>query len=146
MTQEEKELLLKDLCARLPYGVKVGTLDNDGSLGNIWDVLRYNTFTEDIKLINSIEDADKIIDVSEIKPYLFPLSSMTKEQKEELFIVVLDEQVSISDCSFNDMTGYSEILTNYIIDAIDWFNKHHLDYRGLIQKGLAIDATNLNIY
>ena len=44
------------------------------------------------------------------------------------------------------MTGYSEILTNYIIDAIDWFNKHHLDYRGLIQKGLAIDATNLNIY
>lgn len=71
---------------------------------------------------------------------------MTAEQREELFTVVLDEQVSISDCSFTDMTGYSEILTNYIIDAIDWLNAHHFDYRGLIEKSLAIDATNLNIY
>ena len=81
-----------------------------------------------------------------VKPYLFPLSSMTEKQREELFTVVLDEQVSISDCSFNDMTGYSEILTNYIIDAIDWLNKNHFDYRGLIEKSLALDATNLNIY
>lgn len=84
MTRNEKELLLKDLSARLPYGVKVGTTDNDGSLENVWEVLWYNTFTEDIKLINSIElDAEKIADISEIRPYLFPMSSMTEEQNKE---------------------------------------------------------------
>ena len=79
MKQEDKELLLKELCARLPYGVKVGTTDSDGSLENVWDTLWYNTFTEDVKLTHSIEDADKIVDISEIKLYLFPLSSITDE-------------------------------------------------------------------
>lgn len=72
MTQEDKNLLLKDLCARLPYGVKVGTTDNDGSLENVWNILWYNTFTKDVKLTHSIEDAEKIVDIKEIKPYLFP--------------------------------------------------------------------------
>ena len=86
MTQEHKELLLKDLCSRLPYGIKVGTADNDGSLENVWDMLWYNTFTEDLKLTHSIEDADKIVDISETKPYLFPLSSMTEEQKNQYLL------------------------------------------------------------
>ena len=77
MKKEYIELLIKDTTCRLQYGVKVGTTDNDGSLENVWDILWYNTFIEDIKLKNSIEDADKIVDISEIKPYLFPLSSMT---------------------------------------------------------------------
>ena len=63
MTRKNKELLLKDLCARLPYGVKVGTTDNDGSLENVWDILWYNTFTEDIKLTHSIEDVEKVLDI-----------------------------------------------------------------------------------
>ena len=67
MTRNEKELLLKDICARLPYDVKVDTTDNDGPLENVREALWYNTFTEDIKLINSIElDAEKIADISEI--------------------------------------------------------------------------------
>ena len=140
MTQEEKELLLKDLCARLPYGVKVGTLDNDGSLGNIWDVLWYNTFTEDIKLINSIEDADKIIDVSEIKPYLFPLSSMTEEQCYKLASI----RSVFQDCWKYIKTPIPLSICNF--EQIDWFHKNHFDYRGLIEKGLALDATNLEIY
>ena len=84
MTQEQTDLLFKDLCARLPYGVKVGTTDNDVSLKNVWEVLWYNTFTEDIKLINYIDiDVEKIVDISEIRPYLFPMSSMTEEQNKE---------------------------------------------------------------
>ena len=140
MKPKDKKLLLNDLCARLPYGVKVGTLDNDGSLGNIWDVLWYNTFTEDIKLINSIEDADKIIDVSEIKPYLFPLSSMTEEQCYKLASI----RSGFQDCWKYIKTPIPLSICNF--EQIDWFHKNHFDYRGLIEKGLALDATNLEIY
>ena len=133
MRTENKELLLRDLCARLPYGVKVGTTDNDGSLENVWDTLWFNTFTEDVKLTHSIEDADKIIDISETKPYLFPLSSMTIEQKEE-------------ERSLKEESYYSFDANENIYTLQDFYNKNHLDYRGLIPKGLAIDATGLNIY
>lgn len=130
MTQEQKELLLKDLCARLPYGVKVGTIDNDGSLENIWEALWYNIFTEDIKLINSIDiDADKIVDISEVKPYLLPVESMTEEQEKEYL---------------NTCNGYCTYY--WTEETFDWLNKNHFDYRGLIPMGLAIDATGLNIY
>ena len=148
MKQEDRELLLKDLCARLPYRVKVGTADNDGSLENVWDMLWYNTFTEDLKLTHSIEDADKIVDISETKPYLFPLSSMTEEQKFEclkgttLEIDKYGDIAVIDDCyggsKYTDLEMY--------LDVIDWLNENHFDYRGLIEKGLAIDCTNLNIY
>jgi hypothetical protein len=150
MTKENKELLLKDLCGRLPYGVKVGTADNDGSLENVWDTLWYNTFTEDIKLTHSIEDADKIVDISEIKPYLFPISSMTDEQKYDFYCRFIE-----NDCDFDDFKEFyfennewHKMLTSIddIEEIIDWFNKNHFDFRCLIPKGLAIDATNLNIY
>ena len=101
MKKEYKNLLIKDVSCRLSYGIKVGTTDNDGSLENVWDILWYNTFNEDIKLINSIEDADKIVDISEIKPYLFPLSSMTEEQKKELFFNYIH-----NDIYFDDFTDY----------------------------------------
>ena len=142
MKQEDKDLLLKDLCSRLPYGVKVGTADNDGSLENVWDMLWYNTFTEDLKLTHSIEDADKIVDISETKPYLFPLSSMTEEQKYICPIGVGNLETFIEKESW----AYLELSFDSIIRFIDWLNKNHFDYRGLIEKGLAIDCTNLNIY
>lgn len=135
MTKEDKELLIRDLSSRLPYGVKIFANNNINTL-------------EGIHIPDGVVEFNRCLscDIEEVKPYLFPLSSMTEEQREELFTVVLDEQVSISDCSFNDMTGYSEILTSYIIDAIDWLNKNHFDFRGLIPKGLALDATGKNIY
>lgn len=142
MRTENKELLLRDLCARLPYGVKVGTTDNDGSLENVWDTLWFNTFTEDVKLTHSIEDADKIIDISETKPYLFPLSSMTEEQKYICPIGVGNLETFIEKESW----AYLELSFDSILRFIDWLNKNHFDYRGLIPKGLAIDATGLNIY
>ena len=123
MTQEDKNLLLKDLCARLPYGVKVKLGDNP----NIFD-LEYR-----IKFAVMYGDSDKledILDITNIKPYLFPLSSMTEEQEREL--------TNITYSNNDDVT--IALLT------IDWLNKNHFDYRGLIEKGLALDATNKNIY
>ena len=132
MTQEDKALLLKDLCARLPYGIKAGTTDNDGSLENVWDILWYNTFANNVELMHCIEDDSKLIDISEVKPYLLPLSSMTEEQSK-----VYHELI-------NGMFGTSALINFEVLT--DFFNSNHLDYRGLIKRGLAIDATGLNIY
>ena len=132
MTQEDKELLLKDLCARLPYGVKIEFT---------WWVMDEGTC--DITTLEP-DHIEQIIDDevgnAEIKPYLFPMSSMTDEQKEEYYIL----------CDF--VPTYHHEVGDIIEDAydnwesIDYLNAHHFDYRGLIEKGLAIDATGLNIY
>ena len=143
MTQEDKELLLKDLCARLPYGVKVKLGDNP----NIFD-LEYR-----IKFAVMYGDSDKledILDITNIKPYLFPMSPMTHEQKKELIAYAgyekREEDVGYhSETYYYDLVGHeNELYPNS--DAIDWFNKNHFDYRGFIEKGLALDATGLNIY
>ena len=122
MTQENsKQLLLKDLAARLPYGVKIELT---------WWVMGEGTYTntilepDHIKQFLNDEDGD-----TEIKPYLFPMSSMTEEEK------LMYEGL---------MIGTDNI--SYMLDVIDWLNSNHFDYRGLIEKGLAIDATELNIY
>ena len=123
MTQEEKDLLIKDLCARLPYGVKIELtrwVMNDGMCMNT--TLEPNHINQ---LLND-EDGD-----AEIKPYLFPLSSMTDEQKQDYQYIT---ERWMYDSSYS------------ISDSIDWLNVHHFDCRGLIEKGLAIDATGLNIY
>ena len=149
MTQEDKELLLKDLCSRLPYGV-IGKCEIDASYDTSFDtIFQTHKFdavvyglTEDSLFVNPmIEDMDEYnfaeeevangIDISDFKPYLLPMSSMTKEQKEEYQY--------ITERWMND-SFYS------IRDSTDWLNTHHFDYSGLIEKGLAIDATNLNIY
>ena len=127
MIQEDKELLLKDLCARLPYGVKVKITSKESKN-------RIVHLTED-NICHLTNDW-----WSECKPYLFPLSSMTEEQRKELQELYFDY---ISDEVFNNI----EFIYHYdCMHLIDWFNKNHFDYRGLIPKGLANDATNLNIY
>ena len=120
MTQEEKELLFKDLCARLPYGVKVQDIYYKSlEPAPIWLI--------DIHDQNVRMFADEgYQSIEYIKPYLFPLSSMSEEQKEEYY-----GTFSLS----GDISG-----------SVDFYNKHHLDWRGLIPKGLAIDCTYLNIY
>ena len=123
MTQEDKELLLKDLCARLPYGVKIEFT---------WWVMDEGTYInatlepDHIEQLLNNEDS-----ITEIKPYLFPLSNMTEEQKKEYQYIT---ERWMYDSSYS------------ISDSIDWLNKNHFDYRGLIPMRLAIDATNLNIY
>ena len=135
MTQEEKELLLKDLCARLPYGVKVKLGDNP----NIFD-LEYR-----IKFAVMYGNSDKledILDITNIKPYLFPLSSMTEEQHTDMFNYYHNAEIE-------EVYASGDFLkAAYIGDdkKYEWLNRNHFDYRGLIEKGVAVDATGLNIY
>ena len=127
MTQENKDLLLKDLCARLPYGVKVEIYKDEPP---------YNIKGYDGKDFLSDSGWDYLIE--QCKPYLFPLSSMTNQQKEEFNTKSLELQLKVID----DEIMY-EKATEF---QVDFYNKHHLDWRGLIPMGLAIDATDLNIY
>ena len=137
MTQEDKELLLKDLCARVPYGVKVQYMNN------IF-VIDYVSSYEEVKLDTS---DNWTVGVSEVKPYLFPLSSMTEEQKAELKQEHIKDQKLYVECLTRAAKGDKSMRGKVIIHyAMDWCNKNHFDYRGLIEKGLAIDATGLNIY
>ena len=126
MTQEHKELLFKDLCARLPYGVIVVTQKGRGYVCDI------NLTIFDYELgVNINPIIRDTFSINDVKPYLLPMSSMTKEQKEEYQYIT---ERWMYDSSYS------------ISDSIDWLNKNHFDYRGLIPMRLAIDATNLNIY
>lgn len=121
MTQEEKQLLLKDLCARLPYGVMC-RLSAKGA--NI-------SITEKLEL-GGLEHF--IYGTMDVKPYLRPMSSMTEEEKEEVRRRFCDEwEESI-------MELYYSIEIRDVDCFIDWLNEHHFDYRGLIEKGLALEA------
>ena len=136
MTQEEKDLLLKDLCARLPYGVKawykyfppingitskfvtsIKIADNEVALSHKFNKEGY---------YEPIEEGGEII----IKPYLRPMSSMTREERKEY-----DSLFKLHE----DGNVYCE---NW--EYFDWMNKHHFDCRGLISKGLAIEVTESN--
>ena len=120
-----KKLLIKDLSSRLPYDVKV--LYNN----KIFGIDYVSAISEKIKLDNG---NNYTLNISEVKPYLFPLSSMTDEQK--MFLKQQKWCIAISTSGTIETT----------IEGIDWLNKNHFDYRGLIEKSLAIDATKLNIY
>ena len=145
MKQEDKELLLKDLCARLPYGVKCENFNHIYGK-NIFKVtdIRDNGYI--CGTINN-QHCWAIFNPLELKPYLFPLSSMTEEQKEEynqsrlkdlrMLNSVLMERIS-------DENNFDRLVVAH--NEIDWLNKNHFDYRGLIPMGLANDATELNIY
>lgn len=138
MKQEDKELLLKDLSARLLYGVKVSYIVDDYE----HDVVSIHTQLKNAVRINDKRPGSKYdkrseivelwTDVKCIKPYLFPLSSMTKEQSKEYHELI------------GGMFGTSALINFEVLE--DFFHKNHLDYRGLIPMGLANDATGLNIY
>lgn len=138
MTKEYKELLLKDLCARAPYGVKVHAeyteleeivevdgivkmIDADGVVG--------------IKIMYDISSSWTCVEIDNVKPYLFPLSSMTEEQKFEFHSLQVENS---KDGSYSTLNECSIM--------IDWCYKNHIDINGLIPLGLAIDATGKNIY
>lgn len=135
MKQEEKDLLLKDLCARLLYGVVVGTTDNDGTLPNFWTLDSYNHLTEDVFITNCELNADRLTYFCDVRPYLFPLSSMTEEQKEEY-------------CALQQKVIYNSkgLINSDVMEYVNWCYKNHIDINNLIPKRLAWDATNLNIY
>ena len=119
MTQEDKNILLKDLCARLPYkpmirlefqsghGYQIGKME----IRNFWDIVRH--------FENGI--------IATIKPYLRPMSSMTEEEQQKYYDLTHQEEDDVwAKCLFDKM--------------VDFCNERHLDYRGLIEKGLALEA------
>ena len=128
MTQEEKDLLLKDLCGRLPYGVKCYKITFKPELAEeVICMLRNGSH-------NCVQLGTFLYRLEHIKPYLFPLSSMTEEQSMEFALLQVnthkDGFLYVCDCA----------------NMMKWLLKNHFDIYGLIEKGLAIDATNLNIY
>ena len=123
MTQEEKELLLVDLCARLPYGVKIEYIKTKKQY-------RLHELSEDGSYFSLLHETEPTGVCSElgieyegeqtIKPYLRPMSSMTEEEEYE-YNTAIDKDVEPER-------------------IVDWYNLHHFDYRGLIEKGLALEA------
>jgi len=138
MTQEEKQLLLKDLCARLPYGVVIHTDYEDIKLDRNHcgiGVLYYEHYNEEAKKQCGYDENHFSIILSgcyygdNIKPYLHPMSSMTEEEREEYdkFYFIAPGQ-------------HLAVFREKCERRTDWLNAHHFDYRGLIEKGLAIEA------
>ena len=126
MTQENKDLLLKDLCARLPYNVICQVEFRESGKYQSKSMFLSGVFTDEAYFTTESGS----IYSNEYKPYLFPLSSMTDEQEEE----------------YNNLNCYELGLFPHTEEALDYLIKNHFDYRDLIPKGLAIDATGLNIY
>lgn len=140
MTQENKELLFRDLCARLTYGVKA-YVKNWSKLDRKYYEGVYTVESIHPSLNNILAYSDKFsveviigYDDYEIKPYLFPLSSMTEEQDKEFALL----QTSAGQEGF--------LYVCNCANMVKWLVENHFDYNCLIEKGLAIDATNKNIY
>ena len=138
MTQEEKDLLLQELCARLPYGVKIMFSHN----GFRWD------WEQTLDEITKCDDGEYAVNgwgIHGIKPYLRPMSSMTEDEKDELKKEHFKDEKLFAECltkaanGDNSMRG--KVITHF---GADWCNANHFDYRGLIEKGLAIAVTEEN--
>lgn len=144
MTQEEKDLLIKDLSCRLPYGVKVHakytdlgeTIEVDG----IVKMVDTDGFVG-IEIIYDVSSSYICVDIDDVKPYLVPLSSMTEEQYNEMYNYCYNAEREASKFS----NGELKIVYNYELIKFDYLNRNNFDYRGLIPKGLANDLTTLNI-
>ena len=124
MNREEKYLVIDDISGRIPHGVVFKTDWGNKTLKGI----QYDNVNT-LLYFGMCNFTNKVIEtyVSEVKPYLFPISSMTTEQKNAIDLIASSSGAVLSD-------------------VIDFYNKNHIDYRGLISKGLALDATGLNIY
>jgi len=152
MTQEERELVLKDLCARLPYGLKLEHYGPESRRQITCTLLGVDIFVNDAlqkcenPVLFDMKGNPFRCPVSYIKPYLRPMSSMTEEELKELnekygniaYFFIQEPpyyhglQAQHSDIGSIEISEFSEIY--------DWMNAHHLDYRGLIPKGLALEA------
>lgn len=134
MTQEEKRLLLTDLCERYPHNVVVNVIDHFdetySQAGEILDIKKTNMDCNGTPFLFKVANVHVLVDITEVKPYLRSLSSMTEEERKH----------------FESMCCWGKWESGPIITlkAADWFNEHHFDYRGLIEKGLAIEVTPEN--
>lgn len=156
MTKEDKEILLRDLCARLPYGVMVKVIDhNDASYahkGVLYCIENIDSDCNGTPCLFTVDGVGCAMDITEIKPYLRSLSSMTEKERKELR-KMLCWDIAPKDCpkfekDFSVLIFYScnereedEYLDmGTMLSYFDYLNSHHFDYRGLIKKGLALEA------
>lgn len=152
MTQEDKDLVLKDMCSRVPYGLRLwiktyeGKPDHFINSHNILSSVNYTRASNPQISINGglydIEGPEYSCGEQYIKPYLRPMSSMTEEERKELSDYLCERVMS-------DKSGITippnpthgkGIGFDWMGDCIDWLNKYHFDYRGLIEMGLALKA------
>lgn len=152
MTQEEKMLLIKDLSARLPYAVTVE--HTSGFRGTLHDIAIHHMYDDNDNIYDAVcytdffGDEDSIY-IEYFKPYLFPLSSMTEKQRNDISKLLIETQNEFSPYGELNMKGCDNLFICTVKQAnvfINYCLTYHLDINGLIHKGLAIDATGLNIY
>ena len=136
MTQKDKELLLKDLCARLPYH----------------PILKWTNISDGSSINGELKDLSEVTlffisqsETTEVKPYLRPMSSMTEEEFESLkkWTRLEFDQLELTewDNGYKTLEFYlNEIPSYVVVEVFDFLNTHHFDYRGLIEKGLALEA------
>lgn len=135
MTQEDKQLLMKDLCARLPYGIVVNAQYKDGEGWKIEDKSLKGIYSNEQVYLNCVYTT-----IDNIKPYLRPMTSMTEEELHEIQeilgkgVEIREDFILSVDSSINSFT-YLELIA-----VFDWLNAHHFDYTGLIKRGLALEA------
>jgi hypothetical protein len=125
ISTKDKQLLLEDLSARLFYGVKVTTINPAAEFGVISGI------SIEGKISVRTKDADIVFECTEVKPYLRPMSDMTEEEKEEFHKL-----------DFRHVAYSTNLQCALSIDEINWLNKKGFDYRGLIERNLALDATD----
>ena len=138
MIQKDKELLLKDLCARLPYGVKFACNKNIYTAKGLDLIVTDEGDWEYAVTAKGIAP----IEIDFIKPYLLPLSSMTEKQKREYNF--WKHEVPICHYEYGDVVEEIELYDSP--ESIEYLIENNFDYRGLIPKGIALDATGLNVY
>lgn len=148
MTQEDKELLIKDMSARLPYGVKCIVTHSRTESGQKGDCGKLSTICREG--IDCLDDEGYFFsEFGDFKPYLFPLSSMTEKQRNDISKLLIDTQKEYSPYGELNMMGCDNLFICTVKQAnvlINYCLTHYLDINGLIKKGLAIDATGLNVY
>ena len=136
MSQEDKNLLLTDLSARLPYGVKVYAGED---IAMTLRQIDYKGFCE------SWENEDFKCHSRWMLPYLRPMSSMTEEEKEELLLLMKEETKEMIELMRNDNFGVLKGKYHFnCLKELNWLLKNHFDFNGLIPKGLAIEVTKEN--
>lgn len=145
LNNQEKDLLLKDLCARLPYGVMCDVGDNKPYTLSRIEIDDKNGHLLDFK--EKKDGLDMQVYLSECRPYLLPLSSMTEEQKnqlKEIWSADMDKAIDYSISGEDELCDLCQLSAAKKIT--NWLIANHFDYRGFIGKSLALDATNLRIY
>ena len=148
MTEEQRQLLIKDLCGRLPYGVNILHV-KDGIIGVLSTINIYVEGREQKLKCSTPFFGEDNVPIEEFKPYLYPLSSMTNEQMEKIEDILIGHNpyIVFDFLTYGDIVFHqANVSVKAFAELMQLFDKEMLDYRGLIEQGLAIDATGIIEY